>query len=74
MTKKELVEGIQRAEAAAWKAFQESKAIWGKDDAMTARHSAKWIALFDLREALGVDPMPIDQLIAEDLVPATVAI
>lgn len=74
MTKKQLVEEIQRAEAAAWKEFQDSKAIWGKDDTMTARRSAKWIALFDLREALGVDPMPIDQLIAEDLVPATVAI
>ena len=74
MTKKQLVEEIRLAEAKAWKEYQESKALWGKDDAITVRCQAKWMALFDLREALGVDPMPIDQLIAEDLVPAAVAI
>jgi hypothetical protein len=73
MTKKELVEGIQRAEAAAWKTYQDSKVIWGKDDVMTARCSAKWLALFELREALGLDPMPVAQLVTEGLLPETVA-
>ena len=70
MTKKEMIYEIQKAEAQAWKDFQISKAVWGRDGDQTIRRLAEWRMLYNLREALGIHPMPIDQLITEDLLPA----
>ena len=70
MTKKQLVEEIRLAEAKAWKEYQESKALWGKDDAITVRCQAKWSALYDLLEALGIGIMPVAKLIENNLLPA----
>lgn len=70
MTKKELIYEIQKAEAKAWKDFQASNAVWGRGDDQTIRRLAEWRTLYNLREALGIHPMPIDQLITEDLLPA----
>jgi len=71
MTKKQMIEEIQIAEAKLWKEYQESKAIWGKDDVLTTHRATKWSALYDLREALGIDAMLVSELVARDLIPKT---
>lgn len=70
MTKAQMVEKIQVAEAEAWKELQQAKRLWGQDDALTKRISGKWSALYDLREALGIDSLSVQRLIDLELLAA----
>jgi hypothetical protein len=70
MTKKQMVEEIQVAEAKAWKELQEAKKLWGQDEPITTRLGAQWSMLYELREALGIPALSIQSLIERDLVPA----
>lgn len=69
MTKKQLVEGIQRAEAKLWKELQEAKALFGMDDIITQKRRAEWSGVYELRNALGIEAMRVSQLKAEGLLP-----
>ena len=70
MTKKQMVEEIQVAEAKAWKELQEAKKLWGTDEPITTRLRAQWSMLYELRDALGIPALSIQSLIDRDLVPA----
>ena len=70
MTKKQMVEQIQVAEAKAWKELQQAKKLWGQDDPITTRLRAQWSSVYELREALGIPPMDVESLIKKDLMPA----
>lgn len=67
MTKKQMVEEIQVAEAKAWKQLQEAKQHWGTDDPITTKRRAAWCAVYELREALGIPSLSIESLIKKDL-------
>lgn len=68
MTKKQMVEQIQVAEAKLWKELQEAKKLWGMDDPITTRLRATWSAVYSLREALGIDSLPVAELVARNLI------
>ena len=70
MTKKEMIEKIQKAEAKAWRDLQEAKAVFGPEDATTVRLRINWSAIYELKEALGIDSMTIAKMIENNLLPA----
>lgn len=70
MTKKQMVEQIQVAEAKAWKQFRVACKQLGGDDPITAKRRTVWIMLYDLREALGIEAMGVESLMKKDLLPA----
>lgn len=67
MTKKQLVEQIQVAEAKAWQVLQDAKQLWGDDDAFTQKRRAEWSTLYELREALGIPNLTARELEARNL-------
>lgn len=67
MTKKQLVEQIQVAEAKAWQVLQDAKQLWGDDDAFTQKRRAEWSTLYELREALGIPNLTVRELVARNL-------
>ena len=69
MTKREMIQTIQVAEAQAWKRFKEAQRRWGKEDELAGRLRGRWQVIYELREALGVEGLPVAELIALDLVP-----
>jgi hypothetical protein len=69
MTKKQLVEGIQRAEAKLWKKLQDATELYGEADPITQRRRSEWSSVYELSEALGIEAMPVTQLKAEGLLP-----
>ena len=70
MTKKQMVEAIQVAEAKAWRSFREAHNLWGMDDAITSRRRAQWSGLYEMREALGLPGLTVHELIERDLLVA----
>ena len=54
MTKKEMIEKIQKAEAKAWRDLKEAKAVFGPEDATTVRLRINWSAIYELKESLGI--------------------
>lgn len=70
MTKKQMVEEIQVAEAKAWKEYRMAWHQLGKDDPLTEKRARAWLAVYDLREALGIPAMGVESLIKKDLIPA----
>lgn len=70
MTKKQMVEAIQVAEAKAWKSLREAQSLWGIDDAITSRSRAKWSGLYEMREALGLPGLTVSELVEQDLLTA----
>lgn len=70
MTKKQLVEQIQVAEAKAWQVLQDAKKLWGDDDAFTQKRRAEWSTLYELREALGIPNLTVRELESKNLLPA----
>jgi len=67
MTKKQLVEQIQVAEAKAWQVLQDAKQLWGDDDAFTQKRRAEWSTLYELREALGIPNLTVRELVSRNL-------
>jgi hypothetical protein len=67
MTKKQLVEQIQVAEAKAWQVLQDAKKLWGDDDAFTQKRRAEWSTLYELREALGIPNLTVRELVSRNL-------
>jgi hypothetical protein len=67
MTKKEMIQAIQVAEAKAWKEFKSKKALYGGDDSITKGARSQWRALHELQEQLGIEGLPAKQLIEMDL-------
>jgi len=68
MTKKQMVDQIQTTEARVWKELQEAKKLWGMDDPITTRLRAQWSSVYELREALGIDSLPVAELVARNLI------
>ena len=60
MTKREMIQTIQVAEAKAWKDYQDAKTLWGDDNAVTTRRRQRWSTIYDMRETLGIDIMTWD--------------
>lgn len=70
MTKKQMVEQIQVAEAKAWKELQQAKKLWGQDDPLTTNLRSQWSAVYSLREALGIESLPVAELVTRNLIAA----
>ena len=70
MTKKQMVEAIQVAEAKAWQSLREAQNLWGIDDVITSHRRAQWSGLYEMREALGLPGLNIHELIERDLLVA----
>ena len=69
MTKKEMIEDIQVAEAKAWNQYQRDVKQNGKDDPITDRSRTAWAALYRLRESLGIPGMAVERLYDLNLLP-----
>ena len=69
MTKEQLIEGIQVAEAKAWKQLSEDKVLCGNDHDITKRSRTEWGTLYELRKSLGLEGLSIIQLLEMDLLP-----
>ena len=69
MTKEQLIKGIQVAEAKAWKQLSEDGVILGNDHNITIRSRVEWSTLYDLRKSLGLEGLPVIQLLEMDLLP-----
>lgn len=69
MTKRQMIQTIQVAEAQAWKRVKEAQRLWGREDELTMSLRGQWRVVYELREALGVPGLPVDAMIALDLVP-----
>ena len=65
-----MVEQIQVAEAKAWKELQEAKKLWGMDDPLTTKIRAQWSSVYELREALGIESLPVAELVTRNLIAA----
>ena len=70
MTKKAMIQAIQKAEAQAWKDYRSARKTLGEDDPITARRKSQWAVTDNIREQLGVERASVAELIALDLVPA----
>ncbi len=70
MTKKQLIEDIQVAEAKAWNQYQRDVKQNGKDDPITDRSRTAWAALYRLRESLGIPGMEVKRLYDLNLLPS----
>ena len=70
MTKKEMIQAIQVAEAQAWKDYRIARKVMGDDDSITAKRRSEWCAVYDLREALGIESMSVESLMKKDLIVA----
>jgi hypothetical protein len=68
MTKAQMIEKIQVAEAKAWKEYLTVKDIFGKDDEMTKRHSRAWTTIDNLREEMGIERMTAKRLFELELI------
>ena len=62
MTKKEMINQIQVAEAIAWKQYRSAQKDGGFDEAHVDRLRSKWSGIFDLRERLGIAPLATREL------------
>jgi hypothetical protein len=75
MTKTQMITDIQLAEARAWKHYRDMDAAAGRDSSITmdmiTRSRTRWAALYDLRESLGIPSMPVPQMVAQNLMPAS---
>lgn len=69
LTKAEMIREIQVAEAKAWKEYNENKALYGPAEAVTTRCRTTWSALYELRKQLGVDGLPVIELLEMNLLP-----
>ena len=74
MTKEQLIKGIQVAEAKAWKQLSEDRVLCGNDHDITKRSRTEWSTLYELRKSLGLEGLPVIQLLEMDLLPDHVAI
>ena len=59
MTKKEIIKAIQLAEAKAWSQYQSDKRLFGSDSNITLNSLKAWGPLYDLREELGIESLPV---------------
>lgn len=72
MTKAQMTKEIQVAEAQAWKAYRDASVTLSKTGyslEQIERLKNRWVALYDLREALGIPSLPVSQMRAMNLVP-----
>jgi len=68
MTKAQMIETIQLAEAKAWKEYLNAKDIFGKDDEVTRRHCRAWMTIDNLREEMGIERMTAKKLFELELI------
>ena len=69
MTKTQMIREIQVAEAKAWKEYNENKALYGPADSLTTRYRITWHALYELRKQLGLEGLPVLELLEMNLLP-----
>jgi hypothetical protein len=53
-TKTEMIATIQRREAAMWLTLKETEECWGPDDDITVTARARWSAIHDMMNVLGI--------------------
>ena len=72
MKKQEMIRKIQVAEAQAWKAYRDATvAGMGYSLEQIERLKNRWVALYDLREEMGIPALTVAQMRAMNLVPLT---
>ena len=54
LTKAEMIANVQRREAALWLTLKETEECWGSDDDITIIARARWSAVHDMMNALGI--------------------
>lgn len=68
MTKAQMIETIQVAEAKAWKEYLDAKDIFGQENAITKRRSRVWVTIDNLREEMGIERMDTKKLFELELI------
>ena len=70
LTKAEMVATIQRREAAMWLTLKETEECWGPDDDITVIARARWSAIHDMMNVLGIhsDGLLSDNLAATEII------
>ena len=72
MKKQEMIREIQLAEARAWKAYRDATVeSLGYSLEQIDRLKNRWVALYDLREEMGIPCLSVLQLFTMNLVPVT---
>ena len=71
MTKAQMIKDIQVAEAQAWKAYRDATVGMGYSPEQIDRLKNRWVALYDLREEMGIPALTVAQMRAMNLVPLT---
>jgi hypothetical protein len=61
MTKKEIIKAIQVAEARAWSQYQSEKREFGSNSRFATEAIKAWGTLYDLREELGIESLPVSE-------------
>lgn len=69
MTKTQMIEAIQVAEARAWKQYSLNKELYGPASPITNRSRTEWSTLHDMLKQLGLPGLPISDLIRLNLLP-----
>ena len=70
LTKAEMIATIQRREAAMWLTLKETEECWGPDDDITVTARARWSAIHDMMNVLGIhsDGLLSDNLAATEII------
>jgi len=70
LTKAEMIATIQRREAAMWLTLKETEECWGPDDDITVIARARWSAIHDMMNVLGIhsDGLLSDNLAATEII------
>ena len=68
MTKAQMIETIQVAEAKAWKEYLKAKDIFGNEGEITKRHCRAWMTIDNLREEMGIERMDTKKLFELELI------
>jgi hypothetical protein len=61
MTKKEIIKAIQLAEAKAWSQYQLDKREFGSNSRFATESIKAWGTLYNLREELGIESLPVSE-------------
>ena len=71
LTKAEMIATIQRREAAMWLTLKETEECWGPDDDITIIARARWSAIHDMMNVLGIHS---DGLLSDNLAATAIII
>jgi len=56
LTKKQIIQAIQSAEAAGFLAFKKAGATWGPESSLAHSFRSEWIGVSNLMQRVGIEP------------------